>query len=365
MKMRNSKLYFKSLDRLREVVGNRTSISFDNELSGYESFGKFGEEECVYLIYDYETNKKIIKSDDFMPYDFITPAFKSSKREVYYSNKFAQNTPLFMKLGDKHSKISLSLKKSYKKCTNKIKSLDTKLISEFLLKIISNKKVSSNYIAKLLSGYFTEFALEEITGCKKPIKIEYLNHISFLSVIPTPLFIRKAENCLAAVNSLHETKTFSIEKFTAFNTLLVMGLFPTQSTLTALLNHYFTFISVKNNNEKLKSSIMDFKFSNVTPLNFTVRIVEKNVKIDDIPFTKNNIVYSFLGEFSKCPFSNLTSMPFGIGKHKCPGQPVAQAILDKTKEALLDISSHNLITENNVTTSNILKNRPDVALAFE
>ena len=136
------------------------------------------------------------------------------------------------------------------------------------------------------------------------------------------------------------------------------------STMNVLLNEYISLTSKQKNSQKIAFFMKNFSYSNITPLNFTSRISKKDISIDNIKFKVGDIVYVFLTKISKCPFTKLTSMPFGMGSHKCPGNIIADSILEKSKRALFYLSGNSVTDFTDIKISTISKFNPDTVLSF-
>ena len=57
-------------------------------------------------------------------------------------------------------------------------------------------------------------------------------------------------------------------------------------------------------------------------------------------------------------------MPFGMGSHKCPGNIIADSILEKSKRALFYLSGNSVTDFTDIKISTISKFNPDTVLSF-
>lgn len=361
----SNKSYFEAIDRIRQITGNRTSNSFLTQLNGFDVFRNKNNNHSIFLVYDFESNKQILKSKSFEPYNFIDGALKFNKLDFPLQKKFINNTPLFIENIKSHFQKTSKLRVIYQRFSKRIEDIQMIDLFQVIDNIFLADEITTKFLSKSLVIYFVQEIFEELTGKKLQLNPEYIEELSFISTTPTPRLLKNTESNLNRINSLYNTDSLSDYEYTALNSFLIMGFYPIVSSITVLLNNYIQLLDQKHSKDRINTFLKDFSFSNVTPINFLVRIAKKDITIEDINFSEGNIVYVFLGKLSKCPFNKNSSMPFGIGKHQCTGKQTAKVILDKTKDLLINSESKILDNKYKIRLSKNRENKADVNLLFD
>ena len=69
------------------------------------------------------------------------------------------------------------------------------------------------------------------------------------------------------------------------------------------------------------------------PTNVVAREAARDSELDGIRIRKGDKLYVMLFESTGCPFSGAGTLPFGHGKHLCPGAGLSRLILSQSTRA--------------------------------
>ena len=129
----------------------------------------------------------------------------------------------------------------------------------------------------------------------------------------------------------------SSAKYMAVSTMVVMGFSPLLATITSSLNQLLETLSSSDASvESAIQACQRIDYNITVPTNFVMRECIDPVTIDGIELAPGDLVYVFLGTASGCPFSRLTAIPFGAGRHFCSGTKLSQMMLKLAQGAMAD-----------------------------
>jgi hypothetical protein len=77
-----------------------------------------------------------------------------------------------------------------------------------------------------------------------------------------------------------------------------------------------------------------FDATAIVPTNFVMRACVGPDTLGGEAVEPGDVVYLFLGSATGCPFSRLTSLPFGAGSHYCSGAALTQVMLKSVRSVL-------------------------------
>jgi cytochrome P450 len=72
----------------------------------------------------------------------------------------------------------------------------------------------------------------------------------------------------------------------------------------------------------------------IVPTNFVMRACVGADTLGGEAVEPGDVVYLFLGSASGCPFSRLTSLPFGAGSHYCSGAALTRVMMKSVRSVL-------------------------------
>ena len=129
---------------------------------------------------------------------------------------------------------------------------------------------------------------------------------------------------------------------------------PILASLTALFNSKTQQADASNAN-----IFSDFK---MIPVNYVAREAARDADLDGINIRKGDKLYVMLFESTGCPFSDAATLPFGHGKHLCPGADLSRLILRQSMQAAQTIAAEQWAQ---LRPSTIQIGRASAFLAYE
>lgn len=339
--------YLKSLNKILKITGNRDENSFPiNDLS-YEQI-KFEDFHQRY-IYDIEISKKILSSQNHISLKFYEKILTDTR---YGALKKVSNRLLLFQEDKHHDSLKRQLFQELKILEKHIKSnYDFK--SSFDKALLNNPKSTFEFCEIYINQLFNKilnFYLQTKIDIKEISKIDFFNSFPKHSTLNNlNIYCEEILGILNSNNSLTGVKKQLIL------VLFLMGWDPLIASTIALINNLKKNLEETNFNYSLAlERTQKINFSNILPVNFTMRKCISSEEIIDITFNKGDISYLFLGT-SKCPFSKATSIPFGFGKHKCPGEKLSLSIFNLTMKSLQNLSNENISKISKLKVSNVKK----------
>lgn len=136
--------------------------------------------------------------------------------------------------------------------------------------------------------------------------------------------------------------------------LRIMGSAPLNSTLTGSINFLIERRKAGKRDTIIPHELRGQQsFSRILPTRFVLRRAKEEVSINGIRFLKNDIIFAYLAQAGGCPIRRTVSLPFGAGKHFCPGHRVSKLIIKTCLEALICTDAHLRCMESSANPNNI------------
>lgn len=125
----------------------------------------------------------------------------------------------------------------------------------------------------------------------------------------------------------------------------IMGSFPTHAAITGSLNALRQLqIGSEMNDVVPDNFLTDDCFKRVMPTRYVTREVAESFELKGISFKKGDGLILFLADATQakqCPLRNLQALPFGAGRHFCPGKNLAQTIHNTCLQAIVTSGTLN------------------------
>ena len=120
--------------------------------------------------------------------------------------------------------------------------------------------------------------------------------------------------------------------------LRIMGSIPMHVAITGSLNTLQQAEDDATNTNAIPDNFLtDQCFARVVPTRYVTRRVVQPITLTGVSFQQGDGLILFLADATKakrCPLRNLKGLPFGAGRHFCPGKSVAQIIHNNCLEAI-------------------------------
>lgn len=186
----------------------------------------------------------------------------------------------------------------------------------------------SSELARRITKFYFDTIFSRTLGSQISIESELLFAADIFT--PSPRLKRNIVKLNNLLDNFLKNYVPASYRENHINQLAVLSMFlmaskPVTNGLTCLFNHLLNDdISPTGCNENW------FSTYSMAPTIFVARRVAANCFLGDVEIKKHDIVYVFLTEFSGCPFTSSNVLPFGFGKHLCPGLNLSKIIMDTT-----------------------------------
>jgi hypothetical protein len=118
--------------------------------------------------------------------------------------------------------------------------------------------------------------------------------------------------------------------------LRIMGSAPLNSTLISSLNFLLERQQNGHEDSTLPSELRGkLPFARFLPTRFSLRRLTEDIEIDGHEFHANDVVYVYLAEAGGCPIKKVQALPFGFGRHFCPGHKVSELVISTCLNTIL------------------------------
>ena len=311
----------------------------------------------AHFIYDLSLSRRVLRDADIFIQDHFLDRLLSDCEpdKVKWVQLFVECSPEFLD-GPQHTAARALFKRQIDRFVATVSDKSAQEISSVILSELESHKATALGIAKSIIRLRFKQILENELGCSVTIDDDLL----FGPEIFTPSVRIKS-----SVYKLNESTDSFINTFvdpgksndTAF-VLSILSLFymastPILASCTALLN------SIANENRLQDDVFVDFE---MIPTNYVAREASSDVDLLGTKVRSGDKLYVMLFESTGCPFSKEKCLPFGYGKHLCPGAALSKLIIRQCLEAISDIPSENWRSLN---PSSIQQGRGSAFLAYE
>ena len=350
--------YLRLIQVFAEATGHRELFSAPSAPQKIRSIPIGESKQRAHFVFDIALTKQVLRnSDSYLQDHFLDKLLIHCEPEkIQWVKLFVEKSPEFLD-GTSHTATRKLFKTSIDRYVSIASSKDSNDIKMLVLQELSEGNCSALSVAKsIVRLRFTQI-LEEVL--ESPISIA--DGLLYGPDIFTPSIRIKAIIC--RLNDLtnkfvHENIPESKRDDDSFMlpllSLFYMASRPILSSLTALLNSKIEHVDPSNIN-----IFSDFK---MIPTNYVAREAARDTDLDGISIRKGDKLYVMLFESTGCPFSDAATLPFGHGKHLCPGADLSRLILRQSMQAAQAIAAEQWAL---LRPSTIQTGRGSAFLAYE
>jgi hypothetical protein len=177
-------------------------------------------------------------------------------------------------------------------------------------------------------------AISAITGKPVELSVRDLFAIDFFRPFPTLSSLAGCDESIDRCCRSIDIESLDEEDQAAVLSLLVMGVSPMHALLTTLVNVYATARREGLAADEAAKHTSGLDAYAIVPTNFVMRACVDADTLGGEAVKPGDVVYLFLGSASGCPFSRLTSLPFGAGSHYCSGAALTQLMMKSVRSGL-------------------------------
>lgn len=136
--------------------------------------------------------------------------------------------------------------------------------------------------------------------------------------------------------------------------LRIMGSAPLNSTLISSLNFLLERRQDGQEDSRIPSELRGkLPFARFLPTRFSLRRLTEDIEIDGHEFHANDVVYVYLTEARGCPIKKVQALPFGFGRHFCPGHKVSELVVSTCLNTILSSDALKRCTTSRANTENV------------
>ena len=327
--------YLRLIQVFAEATGHRELLSAPPEPQKIRSIPIGESKQQAHFVFDVALTKQVLRNSDIYPQDhFLDKLLNDCKPDkVRWVKLFVEKSPEFLD-GTSHTATRKLFKTSIDRYVSIASSKDSDDIKTLVLLELGKKNCSALSVAlSIVRLRFTQI-LEEVLASPISIADDLLHGPDIF----TPSI--RIKSIVYRLNDLtnkfiHENITGPEQDDSSFMlpllSLFYMASRPILTSLTALLNSKIEHLGPSN-----IDIFSDFK---MTPTNDLAREAARDTDLDGVNIRKGDKLYVMLFESTGCPFSDEGSLPFGHGKHLCPGADLSRLILRQSMQAAQTIAA--------------------------
>ena len=346
------------LDRIKLIRQVNNGQHYD-WIGSHDQAVTFFDEKCVRfaIVTEIRIARRLLEHpaclainalQDFLPAD--------SEVGLEYIHRFLRLSPEFLN-GEEHrdrSEITKAIiNRYYKACLDVSQGV---LQRELEAWSESHVNYSASDLSKaILAIYFTQagriFHRNEMFRFKPSHVPE---NYGFFSAAPR---VSKLISFNTDISShLHEAHLQEASEEETFLLLLlrIMGSAPLNGTLISSLNFLLERRMEGRQDGSLPGELRGkLPFSRFLPTRFTVRRVMEDIQVDEYNFRSNDVVYVYLADAGGGPIRQVQALPFGFGRHFCPGHKVSELVLATCLNTILGCCALKKCTPSVATVQNV------------
>lgn len=136
--------------------------------------------------------------------------------------------------------------------------------------------------------------------------------------------------------------------------LRIMGSAPLNSTLISSLNFLLERRKYGHEDSTLPNELRGkLPFARFLPTRFSLRRLTEDIQIEGYRFYVNDVIYVYLADAGGCPIKKVQALPFGFGRHFCPGHKVSELIIATCLNIILGCNALKECTPSAVNVQNV------------
>lgn len=327
--------YLQLLDTIRSITGRRQHDRFPPVEAGLKVFRHDGAKGATFVVYDALLAKAVLQSPNYRQFNFLQQILTIAKPErTKWIRRFCE-IGLIMLDGPEHQRRRPLMQRSLEKCASGLKAIPDHEIVSVIESGIAAEVATSATIASRLVVFLFSKAISELVGKPVQLPARDLFAVDFFNPFPTLSSLARCDesigNCCEATgfDELEESEQ------TAVLSLLVMGVSPMHALFTTLLNSYVSGLQAGLESAEAVRASTGWNSYEIVPTNFVMRTCVVSDMLGEKLVQPGDIAYLFLGSATGCPFSRVTSVPFGAGLHLCSGAALTQVMTNAVRNGLI------------------------------
>ena len=326
--------YLQLLDTIRSVTGRRRFDRFPAIQPPVTVFRRDGDGPSTFVVVDAAQAKAVMQSPRYRQFDFLAQVLTIAKPDrTRWIRRFC-DIGLIMMDGPEHERRRRSMQRSLDRCAAGVRAISADDMMAVVEEGLAAESCTSATVAARLVTLLFSRAIAVITGKPVELPVRDLLAIDFFRPFPTLSSLAACDESIDRCCRSIDLESLDEGDQAAVLSLLVMGVSPMHALLTTLVNVYATARREGLTAGDAAKRTAGFDATTIVPTNFVMRACVGADTLGGEAVEPGDVVYLFLGSASGCPFSRLTSLPFGAGSHYCSGAALTQLMLKSVRSVL-------------------------------
>jgi hypothetical protein len=350
--------YLRFIQMFAEATGSRELFSAPAVSKSIRSFPIAENKQTAHFVYDVSVAKQVLcNSDIYLQDHFLDWLLMDCEIEkVRWLKLFVEKSPEFLD-GISHTASRKLFAASIESFVAIASSQESDDIKALILMGMDNENSSAMSVAKAIVRLRFTQILEDILKTNISIDDDLLfgGDIFAPSIRMKSIVYRLNSSTNQFIKNYVPSHLSQNDSFILpILSLFYMASAPILASLVSFLNS-----RIESRGSSNADTFTDFE---MVPTNFVAREAARDAELDGIRISKGDKLYVMLFESTGCPFSDAGKLPFGHGKHFCPGADLSRLILRQSTQAAETIAVEQW---SQLRPSSILKGRASVFLTYE
>ena len=350
--------YLRFIQVFAEATGSRELFSAPAVSQRIKSFPIGEKNNQAHFIYDVSLAKQVLCSSDIYFQDHFLDwlLIDCEIEKVKWVKLFVEKSPEFLD-GISHTASRKLFNASIDSFVAIASSKGSDDIKALILKELDKENRSALSVAKAVVRLRFTQILEDALNKNVIVDDDLLfgGDMFAISLRMKSIVYRLNNSTSLFINKYVPTHLSQSDSFI----LPVLSLFYMASK--PILTSLVSFINAQIENRDC-SNPETFTGSKMIPTNYVARKAARDAELDGVRICKGDKLYVMLFESTGCPFSDTGTLPFGHGKHFCPGADLSRHILRQSTQAAESIAAEKWAK---LRPSSIQKGRASVFLTYE
>lgn len=353
--------FLRLLDTIRSITGRRLHDRFPPIEPPTVALRPDGVGPATFVVCDAQRARAVLQSSRYRQCNFLAQILTIAKPErTAWIRRFC-DIGLIMVDGPEHQRRRQLMHHALERCAAGVRGIADADIDEAIEEAAAVDPAPADAIASRLVLLIFSRSISALTGSAVELPSRDLFAVDFFNPFPTLSSLARCDeaigNCCGAIGfeSLDEGGQAAVLS------LLLMGVSPLLALLTALINAFSSALRDGLTPEDALRRADAVDSYAIVPTNFVMRTCIAADTIGDEAVEPGDAVYLFLGSASGCPFSRLTSVPFGAGRHSCSGAALTQVMTNVVRSGL----ARTRVDFRRIGPSRELQGRAAAFLAYE
>ena len=322
------------LDTIRSVTGRRRFDRFPAIQPPVMVFRRDGDGPSAFVVVDAGQAKAVMQSPRYRQFDFLGQILTIAKPDrTRWIRRFC-DIGLMMVDGPEHERRRLSMQRALDRCAAGVRAISADDMTAVVEEGLAVEPCTAAMVAARLVTLLFSRAITAMTGKPVELPVRDLLAIDFFNPFPTLSSLAGCDESIDRCCRSIDLESLDEGDQAAVLSLLVMGVSPMHALLTTLVNVYATARREGLTADEAAKRTAGFDAYAIVPTNLTMRACVGADTLGGEAVKPGDVVYLFLGSASGCPFSRLTSLPFGAGSHYCSGAALTQLMLKTVRSVL-------------------------------